>query len=151
MSNDVAYKQLLRVLSEIPADQVVSVDSFRDATDAAQLTSAEKSGSLTKAMNAGYLSALVAHDANGDPYLWHGRRVLGCVASDREQGKGGRVLLYVRTDAVVPEHLCQGTTPSVVPSSSIVPEQLPESCDTDGSKTAPAGNRGLTIQTGEGS
>ena len=98
--SDHAYRTLLRILSAIPADQVVSADSFRDETEAAMLTSAEKSGALTRAMNAGYLSALVAHDADGKPYLWHGQRVLGCVASDREQGKSGRILLYVRTDVV---------------------------------------------------
>lgn len=102
-----AYSTLLNILSEIPADQVVSADSFRTATDAAQLTSAEKSGALTKAMNAGYLHVLVAHDANGTPYVWQGQRVLGCVASDREQGKGGRVLLYLRADLPVPAHPCE--------------------------------------------
>lgn len=117
--SDHAYRTLLRILSSIPADEVVSADSFRVATDSAQLTSAEKSGALTRAMNAGYLSALVAHDPTGKPYLWHGQRVLGCVASDREQGKGGRVLLYVRTDETVPEHACEVTAPSLVPSVSI--------------------------------
>lgn len=108
--SDHGYRTLLRILSDIPAHTVVSVDAFRVDTDSAQLTSAEKSGALTRAMNAGYLSALVAHDEHGQPYLWHGQRVLGCVSSVREQGKGGRVLLYVRTEETVPGHPCQVET-----------------------------------------
>jgi hypothetical protein len=102
---------LLRFLDGLPADQILTSDSWRDAADAAQLNVAERGAAPRAAARLGYLEPLVVEHA--------GRRFLACEPSNRASGKGGRVLAYVRTPLAVPEHICKDVDPSVMPETSI--------------------------------
>lgn len=93
---------LLRFLDGIPADAILTADSWRDAADAAQLNIAERGAAPRAAARLGYLEPLVVVHA--------GRRFLACEPSTRPDGKGGRVLAYVRTALPVPEHVCKDVT-----------------------------------------
>lgn len=90
---------LLRFLDGVAPDTVLTSDSWRDAADAAQLNTAERGAAPRAAARLGYLDPLVVEHA--------GRRFLACEPSSRENGKGGRVLAYVRTAKAVPEHVCE--------------------------------------------
>ena len=90
---------LLRFLQTVPADAVLTADAWRTEADAAQLTTSERGAAPRNAARLGYLEPLVVEHA--------GRRFLACEPSSRENGKGGRVLAYVRTDVAIPEHVCR--------------------------------------------
>ena len=93
---------LLRFLQGVPTDKVVTADDWREAADAAQLNVSERGSAPRNAARLGYLQPLVVEHA--------GRRFLACEPSSRENGKGGRVLAYLRTDVAIPEHLCGDVT-----------------------------------------
>jgi hypothetical protein len=68
--SDHAYRTLCAAIQNLPPGKVVTVETFRDATDAAQLSGAEKAGALTRACNAGYLHAIgVAAVAEGRKFI----------------------------------------------------------------------------------
>ncbi|MGZ4516415.1 MAG: hypothetical protein ACXVXN_00610 [Mycobacteriaceae bacterium] len=98
---DHAYRTLLRAIQNLPAGKVVSVDTFRDATDAAALTGAEKAGALTRACNDGYLHAITV--------LLDGGMQLGTVQirTTHEGGKGRWAMAYRRTETAIPAHVCE--------------------------------------------
>ena len=101
MTDDLrAYRVLLHELQTTTPGRVVSVDTFRDASDAAQLTSAEKSGALRRACTEGYLHAITV--------LLDGGMQLGTVQirTRHEKGKGRWAMCYRRTEKVAPEHPC---------------------------------------------
>jgi hypothetical protein len=101
MGSDHALRTLLRALQPLPAGKVVSVDTFRDATDAAQLTGAEKAGALTRACHLGYLHAITV--------LLDGGMQLGTVQirTTHAAGKGRWSLAYRRTEQPVADHVCE--------------------------------------------
>lgn len=96
-----ATRILLRAISDLDAGRKVHADTVREAFDAAQLTSAERSGAFTRACNQGYLKAVVM-------LLDDGMTLASVqVRSTHEGRKSGWSLLYRRTDLAVPEHLCE--------------------------------------------
>ena len=107
-----AYRTLLSVLQGIPDDTIVWSDTWRVEADAAQLNTAER----------GYAPRHAAKEKYLEPFVIEvdGVRILGCVASEREHGKGGRVLVYRRTGKPIPDHLCKVPAPGTsMPSVSI--------------------------------
>jgi hypothetical protein len=94
-----ATRVLLRVISDLPEGRPVHADTVREAFDAAQLTSAERSGAFKVACNDGYLHAVHAHLPDGTLAVYH-------VQSQAESRKGAWSMLYRRTDKPVPEHVC---------------------------------------------
>jgi hypothetical protein len=98
--SDHAYRTLCAAIQNLPPGKVVTVDTFRDATDAAQLSGAEKAGALTRACHAGFLHAITV--------LLDGGMQLGTVQirTTHEGGKGRWAMAYRRTETPVPEHVC---------------------------------------------
>ena len=94
-----AYRTLLLALSTIPEGEHVTSDLISDELDAAQVNASEKGAALRSACRDGYLTSGVLA-ANGE---WvHASR-----KSTREARDGGYVVLYTRTSAPVPDHVCE--------------------------------------------
>lgn len=95
-----AYRVLLRAISDLRVDTPVHADTVREAFDAAGLNSAERSGAFKAAANDGYLSAPHKHLDNGQIAVYH-------VRSTAESRKSAWSMLYARTAKPVPEHVCR--------------------------------------------
>jgi len=98
---------LLRFLQTVPANAIVTADSWRLEADSAQLSTAERGAAPGSASRLGYLEPLIFRDHAGEPVMVGNKPVLGCVASDRELGKAGHVMVWTRTNEAIPAHLCQ--------------------------------------------
>ena len=90
-----AYTTLLAAISDLSEGTPVHADTLREAFDAAQLTSAERSGALRAACNDGYLSAPHQHLGDGRIAVYH-------VQSRTGSRKGAWQMLYARTDKAIP-------------------------------------------------
>lgn len=97
-----ASRVLLRAISDLKVDAPVRADSVREAFDAANLTSAERSGALRAACNDGFLSVPHQHLPDGSLAVYH-------VRSSTESRKNAWQMLYARTNKPVPEHVCDLT------------------------------------------
>lgn len=103
--NTHAIRTLLRAIDGIQAGRYVSSDTIREPLDAAELTSAEKSGAFKTACTDGYITgvflSLPGFDVN--------HPVHAVVPTTHEAGKGRYVKLYRRTAKAVPAHVCEVT------------------------------------------
>ena len=99
-NNALAYCTLLAAISDLEPGVKVHADTVREAFDAAELTSAERSGAFKRACTEGYLRAVTMLLDDG--------RTLGVVhvRSQHEARKSGWSILYSRTALVVPAHRC---------------------------------------------
>lgn len=95
-----AFRTLLRAISDLKEGTPVHADTVREAFDAAELTSAERSGAFKAACTAQYLYAPHQHLADG-------RVAYYSVQSTAGSRKSAHSMLYARTAKPVPEHLCQ--------------------------------------------
>lgn len=104
MNDDtLAYRTLLNAISDLDAGRKVHADTVREAFDAAELTSAERSGAFKCACNQGYLNAITM-------LLDDGLTLASVqVRSTHEGRKSGWSLLYRRTAKAVPAHVCEVT------------------------------------------
>ena len=100
--SDIAYQALLNAISDVRPGRYVHADTVREAFEAAQLTSAERSGAFKSACNDGYIHAVTMLLDDG--------LTLGTVQirSQHEARKSGWHILYRRTDRPVPAHVCGG-------------------------------------------
>lgn len=115
-----ATRTLLRALSDLKEGTPVHADTVRHAFDAAELTSAERSGAFKTACTNGYLYAPHQHLADG-------RVAYFSVQSSAGSRKNAHSMLYARTAKAVPEHVC---------GANVVGAQGETRYD-GGSKTAP--------------
>lgn len=95
-----ATRVLLRAISDLPEGRPVHADTVREAFDAAELTSAERSGAFKAACTANYLYAPHQHLADG-------RVAYYSVQSTAGSRKGAHSMLYARTSKPVPAHVCR--------------------------------------------
>lgn len=98
------YRTLLRAIDGIDANRGVTVDLIRDELDAAQTSSAERSGAFTAACTDGYLTGVFLLL----PW-WSLDPIHAAVPSHHPAAKGRLVKLYRRTDKPVPAHVCTVT------------------------------------------
>lgn len=97
-----AFRVLLRAISDLREGTPVHADTVREAFDAAELTSAERSGAFKAACTAKYLYAPHQHLADG-------RVAYYSVQSTAASRKSAHSMLYARTAKAVPEHVCELT------------------------------------------
>lgn len=97
--NAMAFRTLLRAISDLKEGTPVHADTVREAFDAAGLTSAERSGAFKAACAAKYLYAPHQHLADG-------RVAYYSVQSTAGSRKSAHSMLYARTALPVPEHVC---------------------------------------------
>lgn len=100
-----ATRVLLRAIDGINPGRYVTADTIRDQLDAADLSSAEKSGAFKAACRDGYLTGVFLSLPGFD--IAH--PIHAAVPSTHDAGKGRYVKLYRRTSAPVPEHVCAVT------------------------------------------
>ena len=87
--SDMGFATLLRTIDGQPDGYYVTVDTVREAFDAAQCTSAERGGAFRTACIQGFLRPVTV--ALGE------RTVAVTVPTDHPEGKGRLVRLYRRT------------------------------------------------------
>ena len=95
-----AYRTLLRAVSDLTPGAYVHADTVREAFDAADLSSAERSGAFKLACNKGFLRGIHTVLPTGEVAAMH-------IRSKHEDRRSGWSLLYRRTGLPVPEHVCQ--------------------------------------------
>jgi hypothetical protein len=99
-NSQLAYRTLLRAVSDLTPGTYVYADTVREAFDAAALTSAERSGAFKSACHDGYLRGIHTVLPTGEVAAMH-------IRSRHEDRKSGWSLLYRRTGKPVPEHPCR--------------------------------------------
>ena len=100
---DHAYRTLLRAIDGLPAGAALTIDHIRDECDAAQLTSAERSGAFRSAAHEGYITGVFL----SLPGLNVAYPVHASIPSTHPAGKGRSVKVWRRTALPVPAHVCR--------------------------------------------
>jgi hypothetical protein len=95
-----AYGTILAAIDGLIPSMEVTADTVRQATEAAQLRSAEIAGALRAACHDGYLAPLSIHLPDGTVGAVH-------VKSTHGPAKGRWVMVYRRTGKTIPEHVCE--------------------------------------------
>lgn len=98
-----ATRTLLRAIDGLRPGHPVTADLLRDEFDAAQLTSAERSGAFRTACHDGYLTGVFLTL----PGFNVTHPVHAAIPSTHEAGKGRYVKVWRRTDKPIPAHLCR--------------------------------------------
>lgn len=98
-----AYRTLLRAISGLNPGDAMTIDLIRDELDAADLSSAEKSGAFRSACHEGYLTGVFLTL----PGLSVDHPVHAAIPSTHRSGKGRYVKVWRRTDQPMPEHVCE--------------------------------------------
>ena len=101
-SDSRAHTVVLSAISDIRPGVIVTADTIREATMAAQLPSAEISGALRNACTDGFLTmpTLLLDDGL--------TLVRAQIKSTHPAGKGRYVSIYRRSEKPVPSHVCGG-------------------------------------------